>query len=218
MADYARNRMFFASSTTLMLAVAAYMSFSLFWHEPVPMGWRIPLTILLFLVSQTITGMRVLITWKPNLPFSLIRAGGFVSSSFMVLSWIVVVRDVLLALAFAAAFFVPDSGHVAEHVKDVLFSALLSPAAEWIMLAASLAAAAFGMVRALAVPSVKRVDVPLQGLPQNLDGLTIAHLSDLHIGSTFTGTWLKKWYAAQTSSSPTSRSLPATLQTAGRNA
>ena len=26
MADYARNRMFFASSTTLMLAVAAYMA------------------------------------------------------------------------------------------------------------------------------------------------------------------------------------------------
>ena len=96
MADYARNRMFFASSTSLMLAAAAYMSFSLLWHDPVPMSWRIPLTILLLIVSQTITGMRVLITWRPDLPFSLVRAGGFISSSFMVLSWLVLLRDAIL--------------------------------------------------------------------------------------------------------------------------
>ncbi len=188
MADYARNRMFFASSTTLMLVVAAYMSFSLLWHDPVPMGWRIPLTVLLFLVSQTITGMRVLITWRPDLPFSLIRAGGFISSSFMVLSWIVLLRDALLALTFAVSLFVPQI----EGVKDGMFSVLLSPAAEWSMFGASLVAAAFGMARALVVPSVKRVDVPLQGLPKDLEGLTIAHLSDLHIGSTFTGAWLEE--------------------------
>ena len=188
MADYARNRMFFASSTTLMLAVAAYMSFNLLWHDPVPMEWRIPLTILLFLVSQTITGMRVLITWRPDLPFSLIRAAGFISSSFMVLSWLVIVRDVLLAVTFVAALFVPQ----AQDVKEAVFSILLCPAAEWTMTGASIVAAAFGMARALAVPSVKRVDVPLQGLPQDLEGLTIAHLSDLHIGSTFTGSWLEE--------------------------
>ncbi len=188
MADYARNRMFFASSTTLMLMVAAYMSFSLFWHEPVPMAWRLPLTVLVFLVSQTITGMRVLITWRPDLPFLLVRAGGFISSSFMVLSWFVLLRDVLLALVFAASLIIPDM----TQVKEGIFSALLSLPAEWTMLAASLAAAAAGMARALAVPSVKKVDVPLQGLPQDLDGLTIAHLSDLHIGSTFTREWLEE--------------------------
>lgn len=188
MADYARNRMFFASSTTLMLSVAAYMSFSLFWHEPVPAVWRIPLTVLLFAVSQTITGMRVLITLRPDLPFSLVRAGGFISSAFMVLSWFVLLRDALLALTFAAGLFVPDMAGI----KDAVFSALLSLPAEWIMLAASVAAAAAGMTRALAVPSVRRVDVPLFGLPRDLDGLTIAHLSDLHIGSTFNGEWLEE--------------------------
>ena len=188
MADYARNRMFFASSTTLMLAVAGYMSFSLFWHDPVPAVWRIPLTLLLLIISQTITGMRVLITWRPDLPFLLIRAGGFVSSSFMVLSWFVLLRDVFLVLTFATALFIPGLAGAEERI----FAALLSIPAELAMFAASLAAAATGMIRALAVPSVHRVDVPLCGLPRDLDGLTIAHLSDLHIGSTFTGEWLEE--------------------------
>lgn len=188
MADYARNRMFFASSTTLMLAAAAYMSFSLLWHDPVPMSWRIPLTILLFLASQTITGMRVLITKRPDLPFLLVRAGGFISSSFMVLSWFVLLRDLLLVLTFAVFLFVPDDYGIGES----MFSALLSIPAETLMLAAIFAAAATGMSRALAVPSVHRVDIPLMGLPRDLDGLTIAHLSDLHIGSTFTGEWLEE--------------------------
>ena len=188
MADYARNRMFFASSTTLMLAVAGYMSFSLFWHEPVPQGWRIPLTLLLILLSQTITGMRVLITRRPDLPFLLVRAGGFVSASFMVLSWLVLLRDVFLALVFACSLLIPAFGEA----EACLFDLLLSVPAELVMAALSLVSAAAGMVRALAVPSVRRVDVPIRNLPRELDGLRIAHLSDLHIGSTFTAPWLEE--------------------------
>jgi len=187
MADYARNRMFFASSTTLMLAVAAYMSFSLFWHEPVPAGWRIPLTLALFLASQSITGMRVIITRKPNLPFLLVRAGGFLSSSFMVLSWFVLLRDLFLALFFAASLLIPEL----ESARRSAFSALLSGPSELALLAASFAAAAAGMASALKVPAVRRVDVPIRGLPPELEGLRIAHLSDLHIGSTFTRGWLE---------------------------
>lgn len=188
MADYTRNRMFFASSTTFMLAVAGYMSFSLLWHEPVPMVWRMALTALLLLVSQIITGMRLLVTFRPNLPLRLMRAGGFISSAFMVLSWLVLVRDLFLALAFALSLFLPGPVPAVE----ALFSSLLSVPMELGMALFSFAAAAFGMTRALAVPSVHRVDVTIRGLPKELEGLTIAHLSDLHIGSTFTGEWLEE--------------------------
>ena len=188
MADYARNRMFFASSTTLMLVVAGYMSFSLFWHDPVPVIWRIPLTILLFIISQTITGMRVLITKRPDLPFLLVRTGGFIASSFMVLSGLVLLRDLLLALGFLAAFLLPGM----TGAEEKMCSALLSIPAELVMVAASLIAAAIGMTRALAVPDVKSVEIPVRGLPGDLDGLKVAHLSDLHIGSTFTGEWLEE--------------------------
>ena len=188
MADYARNRMFFASSTTLMLVVAGYMSFSLFWHDPVPVIWRMPLTILLFIISQTITGMRVLITKRPDLPFLLVRTGGFIASSFMVLSGLVLLRDLLLALGFLAAFLLPGM----TGAEEKMCSALLSIPAELVMVAASLIAAAIGMTRALAVPDVKSVEIPVRGLPGDLDGLKVAHLSDLHIGSTFTGEWLEE--------------------------
>ncbi len=188
MADYARNRMFFASSTTLMLVVAGYMSLSLFWHDPVPVIWRIPLTILLFIISQTITGMRVLITKRPDLPFLLVRTGGFISSSFMVLSWLVLLRDLLLALGFLAVLLLPCM----TGAEEKMFSAMLSIPAELVMLAASLIAASIGMTRALAVPDVKSVEIPVRGLPRDLDGLKVAHLSDLHIGSTFTGKWLEE--------------------------
>ena len=188
MADYARNRMFFASSTTLMLVVAGYMSFSLFWHDPVPVIWRIPLTILLFIISQTITGMRVLITKRPDLPFLLVRTGGFIASSFMVLSGLVLLRDLLLALGFLAAFLLPGM----TGAEEKMCSALLSIPAELVMVAASLIAAAIGMTRALTVPDVKSVEIPVRGLPGDLDGLKVAHLSDLHIGSTFTGEWLEE--------------------------
>lgn len=188
MADYTRNRMFFASSTTFMLAVAGYMSFSLLWHEPVPLFWRIPLTVLLLLVSQTITGMRLLVTFRPNLPLRLMRAGGFISSAFMVLSWLVLVRDVVLALTLALSMVIPGT----EHAADTVFNALVSVPAELSLVLFSFAAAAFGMARALAIPSVRRVEVPIRGLPPELEGLSIAHLSDLHIGSTFTGEWLEE--------------------------
>lgn len=188
MADYARNRMFFASSTTLMLVVAGYMSFSLFWHDPVPVIWRMPLTILLFIISQTITGMRVLITKRPDLPFLLVRTGGFIASSFMVLSGLVLLRDLLLALGFLAAFLLPGM----TGAEEKMCSALLSIPAELVMVAAGLIAAAIGMTRALTVPDVKSVEIPVRGLPGDLDGLKVAHLSDLHIGSTFTGEWLEE--------------------------
>ncbi|WP_446424850.1 metallophosphoesterase [Mailhella sp.] len=186
MADYARNRMFFASSTALMLAVAAYMSFSLFWHAPIPPAWRVPLTCGLFLLSQSITAMRVVITRRPDLPFAVVRAGGFVSASFMTLSWLVLVRDALLAPLLLLSFFLPSL----QPLRLRLFDALLSIPFELGMGAAALALAAIGMALALRVPPVRRVSVPVRGLAPELEGLHLVQLSDLHIGSTFGGDWL----------------------------
>lgn len=183
MADYARNRMFFASSTTLMLGVAAYMAFSLFWHRPVPEAWRWPLTLGLLALSQCITAMRVLVTLRPDLPFALIRAGGFVSASFMALSWLVLLRDVPLALLLALSAALPE-------ICGPAVRALLSLPFEFGMLAAAPALAALGMFRALRVPRLRRVRVTMPGLAPELDGLRLVLLSDLHIGSAFGGDWL----------------------------
>ena len=185
MADYARNRTFFASSIAPMLIVAGWMAFSLIWHEPVPPAWRVPLTLLLLLFSQSITAMRVLVTKKPDLPLRFLRVGGFTASSFMALSWLVLMRDTILALLFGLSFVLPG-------MEPRLFTPLLSAPAELLMLASSFALAGAGMASALRVPEVKEVRVPLRGLPPELEGLRIVHLSDLHIGSTFDGAWLEQ--------------------------
>ena len=123
MADYARNRTFFASSIAPMLIVAGWMAFSLIWHEPVPPAWRVPLTLLLLLFSQSITAMRVLVTKKPDLPLRFLRIGGFTASSFMALSWLVLMRDTILALLFGLSFVLPGMEHR-------LFTPLLSAPVE----------------------------------------------------------------------------------------
>ena len=187
MADYARNRMFFASSTSLMVAASAWMSLSLIWHEPVPMAWRVPLTLALLVFSQCITSMRVLITRRPDLPFVLVRAGGFISAAFVTLFWLVILRDAVLGLALTLGFLPGMSGAESAAVR-----ALLSIPVEVGMLGASFLIAALGMSCALRVPPVREVRVAVPDLPPELDGLRLAQLSDLHIGSTFGGDWLKK--------------------------
>jgi predicted MPP superfamily phosphohydrolase len=52
-----------------------------------------------------------------------------------------------------------------------------------VVLAAFLALAV-GMLIALRGPSVRRVDVPIEGLPPALESMTIAQISDLHVGPT----------------------------------
>lgn len=186
MADHARNRLFFASSTALMLVVAGYMSFSLFWHEPVPQTWRIPLTVGLFLLSQSVTCMRVLITRRPDLPFLFVRAGGLLSAAFMTLSWLVLLRDALLAPALLLSLVVT----ALEPVRVWLFEHLFSIPFELAMGGSAVLVASLGMALALRVPPVRRVTVPVPDLAPELEGLRLVQISDLHIGSAFGGDWL----------------------------
>lgn len=53
-----------------------------------------------------------------------------------------------------------------------------------------------GLHNAVRVPDVKEVDVPIAGLHQDLDGLRIVQLSDLHIGPTLRDAWLSEVVAS----------------------
>ena len=136
MADHARNKRFFSASTLLMLAIAACMSASLVWHEPIPAAWRIPLTAALVLFSLCITSMRVLVTRKPDLPFAFVRAGGYVSSAFLSLFWLVLLKDAALGLAFLAGAAFPGLAPACYAALRALHS---------VPFELSLLAAAFGM-------------------------------------------------------------------------
>jgi predicted MPP superfamily phosphohydrolase len=92
-------------------------------------------------------------------------------SSLLVLT---VVRDLLLGLLALAGAGGPSFS------RD---SALAVP-----LLA--LAVTAIGFINARRLAQIKRVDVPIAGLPRELDGYAIAQISDIHVGPTIKRAYL----------------------------
>lgn len=118
------------------------------------------------------------------------------------IAWSILQLALLLFIAFHAVLSVlcplcrrlrslPASG--AGHVGPGLSAALL---------AISLGLAAFGCFSALRVPPVTPEEIVVPGLPAAWDGLTVAHLSDLHVGRTFPGSWLADVVAAVNAARP----------------
>lgn len=68
--------------------------------------------------------------------------------------------------------------------------------------AAGLVICAYGILYRRRVFLVDRIDVPIDELPKALDGLTIAHLSDLHIGALTPKSWGKRWVEAANRAQP----------------
>jgi len=97
--------------------------------------------------------------------------------SFLCMGWLsflfvlTVARDILL-LATAA---LPPLSAVHTLLDEV--------GAVWVPVGA-LAAVGVGALAALGGPYVRRVDIPVEGLPPDLDGLRIVQISDLHVGPT----------------------------------
>lgn len=60
------------------------------------------------------------------------------------------------------------------------------------VLAVATATSAIGFLNARRTASVKRVDVPIRGLPQALEGFTIAQLSDIHVGPTIKSGYIQR--------------------------
>jgi len=60
------------------------------------------------------------------------------------------------------------------------------------VLAVATATSAIGFLNARRTASVKRVDVPIRGLPQALEGFTIAQLSDIHVGPTIRSGYIQR--------------------------
>jgi predicted MPP superfamily phosphohydrolase len=120
-----------------------------------------------------------------SVPRQRLKTAGFLTvglaSSLLVLT---VLRDGVLVFSQVASWIVPnawaqsswpagwpDAGRLRE------YSALAVP-----LLA--LSAATTGWVGARRTAGVRRVDIPIVGLPPSLAGFTIVQLSDIHVGNT----------------------------------
>ena len=60
------------------------------------------------------------------------------------------------------------------------------------VLGVSALAGAFGVWRARRHPTVVNVEVPIHNLPEELEGYSIAQISDLHLGPTLSGTFMRR--------------------------
>jgi len=107
----------------------------------------------------------------------LISMGWF--SSMFVLT---LVRDAALGLTWLAG--------VAGGVQ--VQWAALKPWSALAVLAMATATSAIGFLNARRTAGVKRVEVPIRGLPQALEGFTIAQLSDIHVGPTIRNTYIQR--------------------------
>ncbi len=196
MADVARNFMFFSLSTTVMVLLGLYICYRTVWGIASPLWVRVLLTVFILLISQAMTGMRYMVTLSPNLPFWFLRLGGYVSTLFMVLFSLVVIRDILL-VGMLLYGKVTDSSHAWDIMRMLDMSRV-----DIALLLISLILAASGMWAALKVPHVKEVTIPVPDLPAALENLHIVQLSDLHIGSTFDGEWLQEVVAKTNALTP----------------
>ncbi|WP_254914572.1 MULTISPECIES: metallophosphoesterase [unclassified Pigmentiphaga] len=102
---------------------------------------------------------------------------GLFSSLFV----LTLLRDLVLAGASAMAWFGTGDGHAALAVPSALF-----------VVAASLLMSVAGFVGARRVARVVRIDIPLRALPAELEGFTIAQISDIHVGPTIRAPYVRR--------------------------
>ena len=107
----------------------------------------------------------------------LISMGWF--SSMFVLT---IFRDVGMLLTWAVGV---ASGMVIDWPALRQWSAVA-------VLGVATAISLIGFVNARRTAGIKRVDVPITGLPAALDGFTIAQLSDIHVGPTIKGGYIRR--------------------------
>ena len=157
---------------------------SLLFHAYV--GWR--LVPALGSVAAGVALAALLLVSALTLPYGLGARRGGRGRGAAALAWIGLVcmglfsslfvltalRDVALLLATGAAMLWPAA---------VVTASLATPSARAVAIAAVLVTL-WGFANARRIARVVRVDVPIAGLPDALDGFTIAQVSDVHVGPT----------------------------------
>jgi predicted MPP superfamily phosphohydrolase len=112
---------------------------------------------------------------RPPRSDQLAAAGLFAMGLFSSLFILSLARELVLALAHLWA----GSGNLAEQ------SAMVVPVAAWVI-------TLIGLLNTRRTARVKRVDVPIAGLPAALQGFTIAQISDLHVGPTIRDRYIQR--------------------------
>lgn len=117
-------------------------------------------------------------TFLPELPEAFLHWTGWAYAAFMFLFW--------LSLAF---WLVGAIRRIAAHRRGESNANAAAPSAlavrrrTFVAGLASAGVAGWGVWEGVRIPDVRRVEVEVDGLPPEFDGLRVVHLSDLHCGA-----------------------------------
>lgn len=197
--------MFFLIATSIWAAAHVYVGRRLLWPFPPRVrriGWAV--VVVLFLLSPAVMWLRREDAGSGL--FSAVRWAGYTYMGLFTLMFVLtLVRDLAGGLLRLKQF----AGKRVLGVRGDVVAAMHEPAAMQeppvdperrlflgrvgsasVMTAAGVLGGA-GVHDALRIPDVEEVEVPIEGLPRAFDGYRIAQLSDIHVGPTIKGDFLR---------------------------
>ncbi len=190
-----RTRLFHLISAVTMLCLGLYAYLHLIFFIDIPVYFKIISFCIFLILSQCMTGMRYIVSFTPHMSYFALQITGALSAFFMTLASFLMMYDLLII--FLSPFFLLFEMRLSTFL-GLLFNGKLSV----FFIVLSLIISYLGGKHALRFPKIKRKNLYVKNLPLKLEGLKIAHLSDLHIGSTFHGNWIKKLVETTNNSEP----------------
>lgn len=171
--------MFHVITGAIALYVIARLVPALPW--PAAGKWLIVLALLLVsqhhLINRTFFGSMA----SPEVPFAVLAVLGGLFGALLLLAGFLVLKD-----AGALLLFVPGKMAGVRLTPQI-------PAACWTgaLAGSALILAAIGVWQAVRVPDVRTVEITLDRLPRELDGLRLVQLSDLHASRLLQEPWMR---------------------------
>ncbi len=168
--------MFYPIALSMLLLVYGYGSWRLLAYLPTPWSALGTVTVCALALSPLLAArMREHPTFRRlGDAYCWVAYGGL--GFFVVLTSLFLLRD-LVGIALELSDIVLPFPH------NLLDAATLG---------LSVLSASWGFYQARRTPAVRRVTVPIDGLPAELDGLRIAQISDLHVGPTIKGDFVRR--------------------------
>lgn len=140
---------------------------------PLPVGtlWKWLIAFVILLVSQYHLVNRLFLGGmaSPEVPFPVLAFGGWLFGAFILLAGFLLIRDLVSLFLWTAH-------------KTGLIPVSIVFGYRW-MLGLGMVAlllSAVGVWQAVRIPDVRRIDITLEKLPAELDGLKLVQLTDLH--------------------------------------
>lgn len=142
--------------------------------------WLIAFAILLVsqyhLVNRLFPGSMA----SPEIPFYALVFGGWIFGAFILLAGFLLLKDIISLFLWTAHKTGLVSATIIWDYRVILGLGI-----------AALLLSAIGVWQAIRIPDIRRIDITLDRLPAELDGLRLVQLTDLHASKLFQATWIR---------------------------